>query len=93
MPDRKGLIAKRDQQPRQMLLILRSSAASSRLAGVFGLLRLFSEGTWSARGCLWPIGASGIDLDWRVEDPVPEVCAIATELKINNATVVISFRI
>ena len=38
------------KQPRQMLLILRSSAASSWLSGSFGSLRFFSDGTWSARG-------------------------------------------
>src|SRR5712692_5456112 len=60
LPDGIELMSTRPgvQQPRQMLLILRSSAASSRLAGVFGLLRFFSDGTSSARGCRWPIGAS-----------------------------------
>ena len=33
-----------------MPLIMRSSAAFSRLTGSFGLLRLLSDGTWSARG-------------------------------------------
>ena len=38
------------QQPRQMLLILRSSAASSLFTGLFGSLRFFSLGTSPARG-------------------------------------------
>ena len=38
------------QQPRQMLLILRSSAAFSLLSGSFGSLRFFSLGTSLARG-------------------------------------------
>ena len=47
------------QQPRQMLLILRSSAASSLLTGLFGSLRFFSFGTSPARGWRWPTGAWG----------------------------------
>ena len=45
------------QQPRQMPLIMRSSAAFSRLIGSFGSPRVFSSGTCSTRGWRWPTGA------------------------------------
>ena len=54
--DRRGarraqrLIAQSDQQPRQMLLSLRSSSASSRFMAASALGSSFSGGTWSARG-------------------------------------------
>src|SRR5882724_4129416 len=40
-----------------MLLILRSSAASSLFIGLFGSLKFFSGGTSSTRGWRWPTGA------------------------------------
>src|SRR6267378_615462 len=86
------------QQPRQMLLILRSSAASSRLTGSFGLLRFFSDGTSSARGCRWPIGASRVGWGWFAAPDVPvllPVCAIAAgaPIRASSAVDMISFRI
>src|SRR3984893_6909411 len=54
------------QQPRQMPLIMRSSAAFSWLTGSFGFISFFSEGTWSARGWRCPTGASGKHLLVRV---------------------------
>ena len=76
-----------------MLLIFLSSAASSRLAGLVGLLMSFSEGTWSARGCLCPTGA-GHGPCFADEEPAP-VWAIAEEPAITKPSVVIknSFRI
>src|SRR6267142_5866684 len=66
-----------------MLLILRSSAAASRLIGSSGLPRFFSDGTSLARGCRWPIGASRAGWDWLAAPDVPDdpvllpVCATA----------------
>jgi hypothetical protein len=42
-----------------MPLIVRSTAALSWFIGSFGSIRVFSEGTWSARGWRCPTGASG----------------------------------
>src|SRR3984893_6891896 len=73
-----------------MLLILRSRAASSLLTGLFGSLRFFSGGTWSARGWRWPIGASRIICDWFVAPPGAPVCASAIGPPIRAANAVIA---
>ena len=84
-----------------MPLIMRSSAAFSWLIGSFGLIRFFSEGTWSARGWRCLTGASG-SICWsefayggaaRFREPAG--CAIAAEpsTRASNAIVVINFLI
>src|SRR3984893_3955247 len=82
-----------------MLLVMRSSAAFSRL--IESSIGFFSEGTLSARGWRWPTGASpGSNCCPELVDRCaagfrePAVCAIATEVstRASNAIVVISFR-
>jgi hypothetical protein len=82
-----------------MPLIMRSSATFSRLTGSFGVIRFFSEGTWSARGRRCPTAASGSNCWSEFIDGGAAgfhegaVCAIATELSTttSNAIVVINF--
>src|ERR1700730_12748137 len=82
-----------------MLLVMRSSAAFSRL--IESSIGFFSEGTLSARGWRWPTGASpGSNCCPEFVDRCsavfrePAVCAIATEVstRASNAIVVINFR-
>lgn len=71
LPSSSALAKPKDQQPRQMLLIFLSRAASSLLTEL-RLLGFFSSGTSPARGCRCPIGACGMTppMPWPIDDLV-----------------------
>src|ERR1700681_3445955 len=83
-----------------MPLIMRSTSALSWFIGSFWFIRLFSEGTWSARGWRCPTGASGSNCWSELIDGAAAGfrglagCAIAAEVltRKSNAIVVINFR-
>src|SRR5882724_2393787 len=83
------------QQPRQMPLIIWSSAAFSWLIRSLGAIRFFSEGTSSARGWRCPTGASGNTCQSELVDVAasgfrkPAACATAAEVSTRASNAIV----